>query len=118
MDCWPRRGFSRTVAAVWDLKPQHCRAARHLLDWRVIDLARASGISQQTIARFERGEAPEVKHKTVRLLVEALSEAGVRFELGEPQPRHFRCDDGALVTLAPEADPSPAPAIGSPSEPE
>ena len=60
------------------LTREQCRAARALLDWRQPDLAAASGITSQTIVRFERGQRmPHVG--TLAALREALEAAGVEF---------------------------------------
>jgi transcriptional regulator with XRE-family HTH domain len=56
------------------LTPEQCRAARALLDWSQPDLAEASGLTRQTIARFERGA--RTPHPTNRDTLRAALEAG------------------------------------------
>lgn len=60
----------------------HLRAARALLDWSMMDLARASGLSFAVVRRLEgSGETapcPE-RHRAI----EALRQAGIRFSLLE-----------------------------------
>lgn len=87
------------MAAVWDLKGQHSKAARHLLGWSVADLARASGVSKPTIGRFESGEV-DVKVSTLRSLVEVFAANGVVFELVKPSKPFVQCDDGVRVWIS------------------
>lgn len=89
---------------MWDLKPQHCLAARHLLGWDRARLTRESGVSNQTIGRFERQDG-DVSLRNLRKLVEALRRNGIEFEPGEPRGQHTLCLDGTLVRLSPRADP-------------
>ncbi|WP_409565036.1 helix-turn-helix domain-containing protein [Methylobacterium sp. J-090] len=51
--------------------------ARTALSLGVRDLAAAAGVSADTVARFERGEA--LKERTVAALQSALEAAGVEF---------------------------------------
>ena len=65
----------------------HLRAARALLDWSMMDLAQASGLSHSTVRRLE--EDSEHRGSRSRLhAVEALRQAGIRF---------VAMDDGALA---------------------
>jgi len=65
----------------------HLRAARALLDWSMMDLAQASGLSHSTVRRLEEGS--EQRGSRSRLhAVEALRRAGVRFVV---------TDDGTLA---------------------
>ena len=61
------------------ITPAQCRAARGLLNWTQIHLARASDVSKNTIIEFERA-----KHATrpapIVALEKAFTDAGVRFE--------------------------------------
>lgn len=57
--------------------PVQCRMARVALDLGVRELASAAGVSPDTVARFERGEA--LKPVTVAALRAALEAAGVEF---------------------------------------
>lgn len=67
------------------LKPEQCRAARGLLNWRARDLASRSGVSAGTIGAFESG-ARSTHPAVVRVLLEELEAGGVIF---------FQGDDGA-----------------------
>jgi ribosome-binding protein aMBF1 (putative translation factor) len=55
-----------------------CRAARGLLGWSQGDLARASSVSEKSIADFER-QARVPYDRTVRDLMTAMEAAGVEF---------------------------------------
>jgi transcriptional regulator with XRE-family HTH domain len=55
----------------------HCRMARSGLRWSLNDLARHSGVSRRTIARFELGG--RVNPETVLSLRRALEAAGAKF---------------------------------------
>lgn len=57
--------------------PIQCKLGRVAIGWGVRDLARAAGISTQTIARLERGET--LKESTLAALRAALEAAGVEF---------------------------------------
>jgi transcriptional regulator with XRE-family HTH domain len=54
-----------------------CKMARTALGLGVRDLATAAGVSADTVARFERGDA--LKDRTVAALQAALEAAGVIF---------------------------------------
>jgi transcriptional regulator with XRE-family HTH domain len=54
-----------------------CRMARAATGLGVRDLARASGVSPNTIARLERGD--DLKPATVQAIRAALEAAGVEF---------------------------------------
>ncbi|MBP2497791.1 transcriptional regulator with XRE-family HTH domain [Methylobacterium sp. PvP062] len=54
-----------------------CKMARTALGLGVRDLAAAAGVSADTVARFERGEA--LKDRTVAALQAALEAAGIIF---------------------------------------
>ncbi|SFM06047.1 Helix-turn-helix domain-containing protein [Methylobacterium pseudosasicola] len=54
-----------------------CKMARTALGLGVRDLAAAAGVSADTVARFERGDA--LKDRTVAALQAALEAAGVIF---------------------------------------
>lgn len=70
-----------------DLSPSQLRAARGLLNWSRADLSERTGISEQTIHRFENGtHASEVrtKQKLIKVLeitgIEFTDNQGVRFK--------------------------------------
>ena len=76
-----REGFEQSVTG------HHLRAARALLDWSMMDLAQASGLSHSTVRRLEEGR--EHRGSRSRLhAVEALRRAGIRF---------VAMDDGTLA---------------------
>ncbi len=54
------------------------RAARALLDWSMLDLARAAHVSVSTIMGFERGDR-SVTYVAIALIQDAAERAGVRF---------------------------------------
>ena len=58
------------------LRPESCRAARQLLGWKQVDLARAVGVSVATIKKYELGNTNLIP--VIRAALErALDEAGV-----------------------------------------
>lgn len=76
-----RTGLEQSVAG------HHLRAARAMLDWSMMDLAQASGLSHSTVRRLE--DDSEHRGSRSRLhAVEALRRAGVRF---------VAMDDGTLA---------------------
>lgn len=85
---------------VWDLRPEHSRAARYMLQWTITDLARASGVAQQTIGRFER-ELGEITVSNLRKLVAAFEEAGVLWQTNPPRDPFVQCEDGVTVSIRP-----------------
>lgn len=54
-----------------------CRMARVAVNWGVRDLAKAAGVSVDTISRLERGET--LLPRTVEAIQRALEVAGVEF---------------------------------------
>lgn len=58
------------------LLPSQCRAARGLLNWRQVDLARRARVSRSTVRDFE-GEIHALQRTTMRRLVSAIEEAGI-----------------------------------------
>jgi transcriptional regulator with XRE-family HTH domain len=58
------------------LSPAQCRAARALLDWQQLDLARYSKVSKQAIVQFERGRR-EARERTLDDLREAFERHGI-----------------------------------------
>lgn len=54
-----------------------CKMARVALGWGVRDLAKAAGVSVDTVSRLERGE--ELMPRTLAALRCALEDAGVQF---------------------------------------
>lgn len=57
--------------------PVQCKMARVAVGWGVRELAEKSGVSTNTIARFERGE--ELKTSTIETIRSALEAAGIEF---------------------------------------
>jgi DNA-binding XRE family transcriptional regulator len=69
--------------AAWDY-PVHpgrgqLRAVRALLNWSRAQLAEEAGVSPKTIGRIERDGKEQVSLATVRSVMLALIEAGVKF---------------------------------------
>jgi transcriptional regulator with XRE-family HTH domain len=60
------------------LSAGQCRAARALLAWTQQELMAHSGVSQKTIADFERGASTPYP-RTIRDFVEAFEKAGIEF---------------------------------------
>lgn len=54
-----------------------CRMARVAVNWGVRDLAKAAGVSVDTVSRLERGET--LLPRTVEAIQRALEVAGVEF---------------------------------------
>jgi transcriptional regulator with XRE-family HTH domain len=63
------------------MRIEHCRMARSGLRWTVNELARQSGISPRTIARFELGG--RVAQQTLAAIKTTLEDAGAQFIDGE-----------------------------------
>lgn len=83
---------------MWDLKPEHCRAARHLLGWSASDLAGNARVAVATVTRLEEGKG-ELKVTTLRKLVDALERAGVVWSRTGGQETYVQLDDGVRVAL-------------------
>jgi hypothetical protein len=78
------------------MKPNHCKSARELLEWKQADLAEAAGISTATVKRFESGLAP-VSDEAIQKMRDAFSKkltvfdddaeggVGVRFKKKRPK---------------------------------
>jgi predicted transcriptional regulator len=64
------------------LTPALCRAGRALLDLNQKKLAEMAGLSQQTIADFERG-ARSPHPNNLKALVEVFREHGITFEASD-----------------------------------
>ena len=58
------------------LNPEACRAARALLRWSMRDLAKAAGVSLETVLRVEQGGGP-FKPETLGKLCDAFAAEGV-----------------------------------------
>lgn len=66
------------------LTPAQVRAARAMLDWSMLDLAKASRLSISTVKRFETGDQQPVSNEAVTMMQHAAETEGV----------HFLADDG------------------------
>ena len=55
------------------------RAARGMLDWSMIRLAKAAGVSISTVKRFEDEQAAPTSESTEATIRHALEIAGIRF---------------------------------------
>jgi transcriptional regulator with XRE-family HTH domain len=61
--------------------PGQCRAARALLGWTQIDLAKAAGLGQSTVAHFERSKLVVAAESITKMRL-ALEDAGIKFTDG------------------------------------
>lgn len=78
------------------LTPEACRAARALLKWSMRDLAKAAGVSLETVLRVEQGGGI-YKPGTLAKLCEAFAMRGVDLVV---QPSR----SGAILNLAARSD--------------
>lgn len=96
--------------------PEHCRAARALLDWTLDDLSRESGVAVKTIVSFEKGQRTPFP-RTLRDIREAFARAGVTFSNGD-RPGVYIDRARASLTAQPangEHTPASAPMSPAPS---
>ena len=63
------------------INPDQIRAARALLDWKLSDLAKVSGITVNGISLIERGEV-QGRRESLETIQKAFEEAGVEFTPG------------------------------------
>lgn len=72
------------------ITPAQIRAARALLGWHQSDLAKAAGVSLNTLNNLER-DAVDARSSTVNAIQRALEQAGIEFIEGGvrrvPTPR-------------------------------
>lgn len=61
------------------LSPALVRGARGLLDWSMLDLARAAAVSVSTVKRLEHGEVDRVPHESHANIQHAFEREGVVF---------------------------------------
>lgn len=59
---------------------EQCRMARAALKWSWDDLAKASGLSRSTVARFESGKA--VASENLQAMVDAFAAEGLKLVAG------------------------------------
>lgn len=84
-----------------ELTPRQVRAGRALLAWSQLDLAKAAGVGQSTVADFERGSRTPMPNNAVAIRA-ALEKEGVRFQsegvvMGPPvRPLATKGGDGGL----------------------
>jgi transcriptional regulator with XRE-family HTH domain len=60
------------------MNPAQCRAARGLLRWTQPDLAKASGVSDVTVRKFENEQATP-QRASLQVMRQAIEAAGVEF---------------------------------------
>jgi transcriptional regulator with XRE-family HTH domain len=60
------------------MTPAQCRAARGLLRWTQPDLAKASGVSDVTVRKFENEQATP-QRASLQVMRQAIEAAGVIF---------------------------------------
>ena len=63
------------------LTDTQCRMARAALSWGVRELAKAAGVSANTIARFESGK--KANPATLKVIRQAFEAAGIEFTNGD-----------------------------------
>jgi transcriptional regulator with XRE-family HTH domain len=61
-----------------DMTRLQCLAARAMLEWTQVDLAREAGVSHMTVRGFERGETA-AQRSTLAVIQLALEKAGIEF---------------------------------------
>lgn len=60
------------------ISPNQIRAARGLLDWTQMDLAKAAGVSQSTVTDYEKGKRTPIPNN-LQAIHTALEAAGIDF---------------------------------------
>lgn len=65
------------------------RSARALLNWTQQDLAKRSGVSEDSIREIESGKA-EPRKNTLHALIRAIDDAGVNFIMGDSPGVKFK----------------------------
>jgi DNA-binding XRE family transcriptional regulator len=80
------------------ITPAQCRAARGLISWNQGDLARAAGVSRQTINDFESGKREPIPNNLAAIVM-AFLEAGV-MPLDEEHETPTRIGGGRGVRFA------------------
>ena len=91
--------------------PGQCRAARALLGWTQIDLAKAAGIGQSTVANFERSKLV-VAAKSITKMQLALEDAGIEFTDGKrlgSEDEGLIGDNGSVIPRPRASRPGPSP---------
>lgn len=61
------------------LLPAQLRGARGMLDWSMMDLAKAAGVSVSTVKRMETAEEHPLSTEIRRAVWDAFTRAGVLF---------------------------------------
>jgi len=64
------------------ITPAQCRAARALLDWSQMTLAKTARVGSATVQNFERGLSVP-RPATLTVIVQAFEKAGVEFTNGD-----------------------------------
>ncbi len=75
-------GFSTKVNKKMKLVPEHVVAARGMLRMSQADLAKVSGVSENTINNFEGGRTSSLREETLWRIQTALEERGIIFHNG------------------------------------
>jgi hypothetical protein len=81
---WPYEGKWRVAENL--ISPEMSRGARGVLGWSIAVLADASGLSRNTVTRFELGG--ETTLKSILSIREAFTRAGVMFGSDEAGREH------------------------------
>ena len=61
------------------ITPAQMRGARGMLDWSMLDLAKAAGVSVSTVKRIEMAAPQSISDGTFATIQAAFEAAGVRF---------------------------------------
>lgn len=61
------------------MTPGQCRAARALLGWKQSDLSMAADLDSVTISAFETGATNQPHARTIQMIRQAFTRAGVMF---------------------------------------
>jgi predicted transcriptional regulator len=83
------------------ITPAQCRAARALLDWSQLTLAKNARVGVVTVQNFERGGA-DPRPATMTVIVQAFEKAGVEFTNGDAPGLKLR----KAVPLKPKKKPT------------
>ena len=76
------KSIRKFALAANNLTIEQCRGARAMLGWSQAELAKASNVSRQTIADFERGAHMPINNNLTSI-TSAFREAGIEFTSDE-----------------------------------
>ncbi len=61
------------------ISPAQIRGARAMLDWSMVDLSKAAGVSVSTVKRAEEGDGTIVSPTVLSFIERAFERAGISF---------------------------------------